>query len=84
MIPEPEGFDLRDRRSEKSGKGSEWLPCDALYSAWQKTSVTEPGAEPACLFVAWKDAAGVTWWCAAGTIEQIDSLLLRVTLDRRA
>lgn len=46
-IPKPEGFDLRNRRSEKSGRGSDWLPADALYDAQQeilKTSA-EAGSE---------------------------------------
>lgn len=36
LIPKPEGFDLRDRRSAKSCSGSDWQPADALYSAQQR------------------------------------------------
>lgn len=33
LIPKPEGFELRDRRSDKTGKGCDWLPADAVYQA---------------------------------------------------
>lgn len=35
LIPKPEGFDLRDKRSDKSGRGADWTPNDALYSTQQ-------------------------------------------------
>jgi len=34
-VPKPEGFDLRDRRSEKTNDATAWLPEDALYDAQQ-------------------------------------------------
>jgi hypothetical protein len=82
VISKPEGYELRDRRSDRSCSAADWLPADALYSAWQKLQTTEPGAAPACLFVAWKDESGEALWRAAGTVEQIDSLLLRATMNR--
>ena len=33
IIPKPEGFELRDRRSEKANDATAWLPEDALYDA---------------------------------------------------
>lgn len=33
LIPMPEGFELRNRRSDKSGRGCDWLPADAVYDA---------------------------------------------------
>ncbi len=83
MIQEPEGFELRDRRSDKSRSAADWTPADALFAAYQKMAAVPPGEEPTCLFVAWKDAAGVSRWRASGTIEQLDSLLLRAMMDRR-
>lgn len=33
IVPEPEGFKLRDKRSDKSGSAQDWLPEDALHDA---------------------------------------------------
>lgn len=35
LVPKPEGFDLRDRRSDKKCDASLWTPHDALYDAQQ-------------------------------------------------
>lgn len=82
-MEKPEGFDWRDRRSDKSRSAADWTPVDALFATYQKLAATPPGEEPVCLFVAWKDAAGVSRWRASGTIEQLDSLLLRAMMGRR-
>lgn len=36
LIPRPEGFELRDKRSDKTGAGKDWEAADALYSAHQQ------------------------------------------------
>lgn len=77
MIQEPEGFALRDRRSTKTSSAKDWLPADALYSASR-----DVGANTTALFVAWKNADGTGGFRAAGTVEQIDSLLLRAAMRR--
>lgn len=41
LIPKPEGFELRDKRSDKSGSGADWQVGDALYDAQQEISKTE-------------------------------------------
>jgi hypothetical protein len=33
LVPRPEGFELRDRRSDKSGQANDWTPRDALFDA---------------------------------------------------
>lgn len=33
IVPKPEGFDLRDRRSSKSNDAKQWLGHDALFAA---------------------------------------------------
>lgn len=33
IVPEPQGFKLRDKRSDKSGSAQDWLPEDALHDA---------------------------------------------------
>ncbi len=35
LIPKPEGFELRDKRSSKHSSAAEWTPQDALYDASQ-------------------------------------------------
>jgi hypothetical protein len=77
MIVKPEGYDLRDRRSDKSRSAADWLPVDALYSA-----STDVG-DATCLFVGWRGRDGVFRFRASGTIEQVDSLLLRAVTSRR-
>lgn len=79
MMDMPEGFDLRDRRSTKTSSAADWQARDALYSASQSMPV-----DATCAFVCWKAADGKACWRAAGTAEQLDSLLLRALLDRRA
>lgn len=36
LIPKPEGFELRDKRSDKSASGADWQVGDALYDAQQE------------------------------------------------
>lgn len=33
LVDKPEGFDFRDKRSDKSRNGSDWEPRDAIYAA---------------------------------------------------
>lgn len=44
LVPKPEGYELRDRRSDKSTKACDWSVQDALYSVSQEVSTTEPVA----------------------------------------
>jgi len=76
-MDKPEGFDLRDRRSDKTSSAKDWQPRDALYAA-----ARDMPADAECSFVCWKDSRGLSCWRASGTIEQLDSLLLRALLDR--
>jgi hypothetical protein len=53
LIPKPEGFELRDRRSSKQGDASVWRPTDALYDA-QQAMVNAP--EPVtAVVVVWRE-----------------------------
>lgn len=36
LVPKPEGFELRNKRSDKSGSGKDWEPQDALYDVSQE------------------------------------------------
>lgn len=36
LVSQPEGFEFRDKRSDKTNKASDWTPFDALYDVQQK------------------------------------------------
>jgi hypothetical protein len=36
LVPQPEGYELRDKRSDKTNKASDWEVQDALYDASQQ------------------------------------------------
>lgn len=36
LVPKPEGYELRDKRSEKRNSAADWTPADALYDASQR------------------------------------------------
>jgi hypothetical protein len=50
VLPKPEGFDLREKRAEKSESARDWLPEDALYDA--ATHIAEKGVAGA-LVICW-------------------------------
>lgn len=57
LVPKPEGFELRDKRSDKTGQGKDWTPADALYSAFERTSAEklEPkGQRVSCIVTIWR------------------------------
>lgn len=41
LLPKPEGFDLRDKRSDKTGCAADWTPADALWDAQQHMNDVE-------------------------------------------
>lgn len=51
MVEKPEGYDLRDKRAEKSGQGVDWNPQDALYDASQRIQKMDVEA----LIVVWRE-----------------------------
>lgn len=51
IVDKPEGFDLRDKRSDKSNKGAEWTPQDALFDA-SKTIATQDCSD---IIVVWRE-----------------------------
>jgi hypothetical protein len=44
LIPKPEGFELRDKRSDKSCSGADWQVGDALYDAQQEINKADCNA----------------------------------------
>jgi hypothetical protein len=52
-MDKPDGFDFRDRRSDKTGSAKDWTPADALY----KTTL-DLDADAGCLVIMWLSADG--------------------------
>lgn len=44
LVPKPEGFELRDKRSDKSGRGADWTAADCLYDSQQEMNTAPPEA----------------------------------------
>ena len=44
LITKPEGFDFRDKRSDKSRSGSDWEPRDVLYAVNERLKDKEVDA----------------------------------------
>lgn len=49
-VPQPDGYDLRKARADKSESAADWLPEDALYDA--SVQIEQHGVTGACL-IAW-------------------------------
>lgn len=61
ILPRPEGFELRDKRSSKHCNAADWTPQDALYDASQVM-----GDDAQAALILWRDKAGVMKFRAAG------------------
>lgn len=75
-ITKPEGFDLRDHRSDKNNDGALWLPSDALYEA----SIASAKDKTDSVLIIWreksKDGGHFTHWRFAGPEDSLSWLLL--------
>jgi hypothetical protein len=63
-MDKPNGFDFRDRHSDKTGSGRDWTPADAVYSA----SLGVASDAKAALIV-WADASGAISYRQSGGAE---------------
>lgn len=54
LVDKPEGFDLRDKRSDKSSLGKDWGVQDALYDASQVIA----GQKANDVVVVWREDLG--------------------------
>lgn len=79
-VRKPDGFEWRDRRSDRLGKSTEWTCADALFAAQERM---EPQA-PRSVIVIWLTQDGVMNWTAAGTSAEIDASIMRAMVDRVA
>lgn len=54
LVPKPEGFELRSKRSDKSNAVADWEPIDALYDAQQAMlSLEDPKMKVVSSAVIW-------------------------------
>jgi hypothetical protein len=71
LISKPEGFDLRDKRSDKSNKGADWTVQDALFDA--SKTIAEAKAHCSGALVLWREVDaqgnGSTHYRYAGDFE---------------
>lgn len=77
LVQKPEGFELRDKRSDKSGQGADWLPVDALYSVQQRLADKNCSA----LMVVWREVNpdGTTSTCTRYAGDRTTKLDLLIT-----
>jgi hypothetical protein len=54
LVPKPEGYELRDKRSTKAGDCELWEPRDALYCAHEEMV----GKQIDCVNVIWRERDG--------------------------
>ena len=80
----PEGFDLRDRRSDKTKLSIDWAPADALYDAAQALK------SQSCkeLVVIWWEETGpnkrnIHWRVATSSAAETTHLLYSMLLGNR-
>lgn len=51
LVPKPEGFELRDKRSEKKSDAALWVPQDAMFDASKEQAAQDVEA----LFICWRE-----------------------------
>lgn len=77
VVPKPEGFDLRNRRSDRTNKAYDWLAQDVLYDA----STLIPPEAKTCIVI-WQeendDGATETRYRVAGHGNDVLAALAQV------
>jgi hypothetical protein len=81
-VEKPFGFDLRDKRSDKSNSAKDWLPADALFAA----SVQSAEDKTDTVLVLWRErlpeGGWILHWRAAGPEDSVAALLI-AAISRR-
>ena len=75
-MPKPDGFELRDKRSEKEKDAKRWLPADALFDASVEMQKQEVCAAIVCWREVLPDGSMRTHFRFAGDSGQGEALLL--------
>lgn len=78
LVPKPEGFELRDRRSDKSGLGRDWEPQDALYDVYMEISKPDVDCDAVLVIYRKRMESGDTLTCTrfSGQRSDVAELLL--------
>lgn len=78
LVPKPEGFELRDKRSDKSGMGCDWEVQDALYATSQEVAKPDSNVDAVLIIYRKRFAHGGTLTCTrfAGPADSCASMLL--------
>lgn len=78
LVPKPEGFELRDKRSDKTGMGKDWQPQDALYDVSQE--IAKPDADCDAVLVIYRkrfeNGSVLTCTRFSGPQDSVGALLL--------
>lgn len=78
LVPQPEGFELRDKRSNKSGMGCDWTVQDALFDASQEIAKPDVDCDAVLVIYRKRLPNGSTLTCTrfSGKTDAIGNLLL--------
>lgn len=66
LIPKPEGFELRDKRSDKTADASKWNTADALFDASNEMSKQDTDGVIVCWREQYKDGTSKIHYRCAG------------------
>lgn len=77
LVPKPEGFELRDKRSDKSNDGSLWSAQDALHGASQEMAKYEVMDALICWRELHKDSTTTVHYRHAGPTGTAPSLIMQ-------
>lgn len=78
LVPKPEGFELRDKRSDKSNLGKDWGVQDALYDVSREVAKHDSNCDAVLIIFRKRSASGapITCFRFAGDDGHAASLLL--------
>lgn len=77
LVPKPSGFELRDKRSDKTNSSADWGVQDALYSVSQEIAKSEAEYDTIIIMYRKSTPEGyVTRKRVAGKSEAVGDLLL--------
>lgn len=78
LVSKPEGFEWRDRRSDKTGMGCDWTPQDALFDSSQEIAKPDVDCDAVLIIYRKRLSNGSTLTCTkfSGPTDAVTSLLL--------
>lgn len=78
LVPKPEGFELRDKRSDKSCRADQWTIQDALYDVSREVAKPDSNCDAVLIIFRKRSSEGapITCFRYSGKEGQAASLLL--------